>query len=315
MQSAANLMASFLAYNSATMKRGTGLLAAALALAVTASLAAARADDPQPTPAPAPSPPAGAPAAAPPAAGPAATLREVVGTILGRVYDAKKKPIVGWMVELSSRGQDALLRVTGTNDKGEYVFKDLPAGIYDIEIGAGTEGSRKKGKIEVRPPFRNIVDFQIGAGGDPAPKAANPLAAALKKRAPGGAGGGAAAPADAAAGEPARTVPVRGLFLDADKRPVPEVQVTFAALEGKGIYQASSGDDGSFTIAAVPPGPYRVLVTSPGYVSLELKSVEVSPKSGLNLSLSLVDYPLNFKRRPEDQTPREEPCAAPPGGR
>src|SRR6266702_27227 len=93
MQSAANLMASFLAYNSATMKRGTGLLAAALALAVTASLAAARADDPQPTPAPAPSPPAGVPAAAPPspappAAGPAATLREVVGTILGRVYDA-----------------------------------------------------------------------------------------------------------------------------------------------------------------------------------------------------------------------------------
>src|SRR2546428_1413456 len=188
-QSAANLMASFLAYNSATMKRATGRLAAALALAMTASLTAARADDPQPTPAPAPLSPADAPATAPPAAGPAATLREVVGTILGRVYDAKKKPIVGWMVELSSRGQDTLLRVTGTNEKGEYVFKDLPAGIYDLEVGSGTEGSRRKGKIEVRPPFRNIVDFQIGPDGDPVPEAANSLAAALKKRAAAGQAG------------------------------------------------------------------------------------------------------------------------------
>src|SRR5712691_9728614 len=174
MQSAANLMASNLAYNSATMNRRTLLLAAALALVLATFLTAARAEEPSPTPTPAP-----ATASATPA-----PLREVVGTILGRVYDTGKKPIVGWMVELSSRGQDAMLRVTGTNEKGEYVFKDLPAGTYDIEVGAGTEGSRKKGTIEVRPPFRNIVDFQIGAGRDPASEAADRLAAAFKKRAP-----------------------------------------------------------------------------------------------------------------------------------
>ena len=287
------------------MHRRTLRLAAALALALAIFLPVARAEEPAPTPTPAPVTATGASAPAPPAAGPAVTLRAVVGTILGRVYDTKKKPIVGWMVELSSRGQDAVLRVTGTNAKGEYVFKDLPAGIYDIEVGGGTEGSRKKGTIEVRPPFRNIVDFQIGAGGDHGAEAGDRLAAALKKRAPDG-------PAVAV---PAQTVPVRGLFLDADKRPIPEVQVTITALEGKGMYQASSGDDGAFTIPAVIPGLYRVLVASPGYVSLELKSVEVSPKNGLNLSLSLVDYPLNFKGRPEDQAPREEPRPAPPGSR
>src|SRR6266566_3877090 len=128
MQSAANLMASNLAYNSATMNRRTVRLAASLALALAAFLSAARAEEPSPTPTPAPATAAGTPAPAPPAAGPAAPLREVVGTIRGRVYDSGKKPIVGWMVELSSRGQDAVLRVTGTNEKGEYVFKDLPAG-------------------------------------------------------------------------------------------------------------------------------------------------------------------------------------------
>ncbi len=302
------------------MSRRYGCLAAALALAMSSLSVPVRADEPQPsaTPAPMETP------------APTRPLREVVGTILGRVYDAKNKPVVGWMVELSSRGQEAMLRVTGTNEKGEYVFKDLPAGVYDIEIGAGTEGSKKKGKIEVRPPFRNIVDFQVGSdGGGKGLAGTNPLEAGLKKRIPGGqpgapASGGtgaAAAPGDTAAegasqgpagGEPAKTVPVRGLFLDSDKRPITEVQVTFAALEGKAIYQASSGDDGVFTIPAVVPGSYRVQVMSPGYVALELKSVEVSAGSGLNLSLSLVDYPLNFKGRPEDRTPREEPLPAPP---
>ena len=283
------------------MSRRYGWLAAALVLASAAVSPPGRAEEPQASPTPAP---AEAPA-------PRRTLREVVGTILGRVCDAKNKPAVGWMVELSSKGQDAMLRVTGTNEKGEYVFKDLPAGVYDIEIGAGTEGSKKKGKIEVRPPFRNIVDFQIGPDGDKSAAGANPLEVVLKKRVPGGAPG-STAPSGAPAAEPPGMVPVRGLFLDSDKRPIAEVQVTFAALEGRGIYQAASGDDGIFTIPAVLPGSYRVQVTSPGYVALELKSVEVSPGSGLNLSLSLVDYPLNFKGRPEGQAPREEPLPAPP---
>jgi hypothetical protein len=54
-----------------------------------------------------------------------------------------------------------------------------------------------------------------------------------------------------------------------------------------------------------------VLVASPGYVSIDLKSVGVSAAKGLSLSLSLVDYPLNFKGRTEDRLPPEEPLPAP----
>jgi hypothetical protein len=83
------------------------------------------------------------------------------------------------------------------------------------------------------------------------------------------------------------------------------------ALDGKGTFQTFSGVDGTFSLPAVPPGRYRVLVTSPGYVSIDLKAVDVSPASGLNRSLSLVDYPLNFKGRTEDRLPPEEPLLAP----
>src|SRR6185295_6836225 len=107
-------------------------------------------------------------------------------------------------------------------------------------------------------------------------------------------------------------VSVRGTFLDAQKRPIPEVSVMLLSLQGKKSLQAFSGEDGTFLIPEVIPGRYRVLVASPGYVPLDLKSVAVLPLAGLNLGLSLVDYPLNFKSKPEDRLPQEE-LLQPPG--
>ena len=241
----------------------------------------------------------------------AAARRSVFGTIVGAVLDMKKKPMAGCMVQLSSRGEGATLRVTGTDEKGHYVFKDLPAGIYDIEVAASGDVSSQKGKIEVRPPFRNIVDFEFGPRVEDRRGAAQ-IAEALKKAA----GAGTVAPqGESAPGEPVRMVPVRGTFLDTQKRPIPEVSVMLLSLAGARTLQAFSGEDGTFLIPEVQPGRYRVLVSSPGYVSLDLKMVVVSAASGLNLGLSLVDYPLNFKTKPEDRLPPEEPLQAPPENR
>lgn len=207
------------------------------------------------------------------------------------------------MVQLKSKNQDGVLRVTGTDEKGAYVFKDLPAGTYDIEVGTAEDLTRRKERIEVRPPFRNIVDFDMGLKSP-----AVLLGDVLKKQEP------AAPPQTAAAGEPAAAVAVRGTFVDAQRRPIPEVSVMLLPPAGKGSFQAFSGIDGTFSLPAVPPGRYRVLVSSPGYVSIDLKVVDVSPTSGLNLSLSLVDYPLNFKGRTE-RPPTEEPLPVPPQSR
>jgi len=243
-----------------------------------------------------------APSPAPPAQD-APTPRSVFGTIVGAVFDVKKKPVAGCMVQLSTRGEGGTLRVTGTDEKGRYVFKDLPAGVYDIEVAADGEESRKKGRIEVRPPFRNIVDFEVGTGSivDDRQGAPGQLLESLMK-----------AREDFAPSELMGMVSVRGTFLDAQKRPIPEVSVMLLSLQGKKSLQAFSGEDGTFLIPEVIPGRYRVLVASPGYVPLDLKSVTVLPLAGLNLGLSLVDYPLNFKSKPEDRLPQEEPLQ-PPG--
>ncbi len=292
MQSAANFKEAILVYNSAIMMLRCRSLAAALTLALAAGSAPAAQDRPDPAPE---SPPA----------------RQVVGTITGTVHDPLKKPIAGCMVQLTSRGQDGMLRVTGSDEKGHYVFKDLPAGTYDIEVGTTEDQTRRKERIEVKPPFRNIVDFEIGprAEGQSRQDVSRALLTeALKAQASAGppGPGDAAAPAD-----PATTVPVRGTFVDAQKRPIPEVSVMLLSLEGKGTFQDFSGVDGSFSLAAVPPGRYRIRVASPGYVSIDLKAVDVSPAKGLSLSLSLVDYPLNFKGRAEGRLPTEEPLPVP----
>lgn len=225
--------------------------------------------------------------------------KAIFGRIRGTVLGPAKKGIAGLLVQLSARGDSGQLRVTGTNEKGQYLFQELPAGTYDLEVAADGFAPQKKGSIVVRPPFQNIVDFDLlpatATGG---PSAGRP---------------GVPAPAVAAAspGAPAPLVPVRGRFVDQQKRPVAEVSVTFVSQEGRGERQAFSGEDGRFSLPAVPAGRYRVLVASPGHVALDLKSVEVSPVSGLNLSLSLVDYPLNFKGGREDLLPREEPRPAP----
>lgn len=269
------------------------LLAAALACGVCPGAAAAPQTDPsQPAPA-------------------EKKGREVLGTIKGTVFGAGRKPQPGLIVQLSTRDQGGLLRVTGTNEKGEYAFQDLPPGFYDIQVEGGAAGLQRKSRIEVRPPFRNIVDFEIlqgdrtglgpaGAGGLPPGLKSGPGSPPVPADAP--PGGGEARP----------MVAVRGRFLDQQKRPIPEVSVTLVSLEGSATYQAFSGDDGDFSIPSVPAGRYRVLVASPGHVPLDLKAVEVSARVGLNLSLSLVDHPLNFKGR-EANPPREEPHALPPG--
>ena len=316
MQSAANFTRGIFVYNSCTMTVGwrAARLAPALLLAaiLLPSGVGVRADEPRPSPSPTTQDTAGSAGqgSQPGTTGApeGRTVRSVFGTIMGTVFDPKKKPLAGWMVQLSSRGDDSQLRVTGTDDNGQYVFKDLPAGTYDIEIQAENEAARKKGRIEVRPPFRNIVDFLVGPQSQEKPNLVAGLAAEARKKA---AGAGTTAPDGDVAADAARQVPVRGTFLDAQKRPVSEVSVTLVALEGKSTFQTFSGDNGSFAIPAVPPGRYRVLVFSPGYVPIDLKSIEVSPASGLNLSLSLVDYPLNTKERPQERLPREQPLPAP----
>jgi carboxypeptidase family protein len=264
----------------------------------------APAASPSATPAAPSGSPAETPAAGPlsPAGAPPSSGRKVTGRIRGTIYGGAKKPVAGLLVILSSREQAGLLRVTNTDEVGQYLFSDLPAGSYAVEVTPDAYVQQKKGGIDVHPPFQNMVDFQLMPGGSardvaPAARAAPPVPQGGQDS-PGG-------PPDTGA------APVRGTLLDQRKQPVVEVSVTLVSEADKRIYQTLSNEDGTFSIASVPPGRYRVLVASPGHVGLDLKSVVIDPKNGLDLSLCLVDYPLNFLGDKDNLLPRERARAGP----
>src|SRR5262249_23660348 len=76
-----------------------------------------------------------APASAP-AAAPAVAAHQRTGKISGTVTDVMRHALAGLLVKLESRSDPGVLRVTSTDPKGQYHFKDLPPGVYDVRVEA-----------------------------------------------------------------------------------------------------------------------------------------------------------------------------------
>jgi hypothetical protein len=236
---------------------------------------------------------------------------EPTGRILGTVWDAAHKPVSGAQIRLTSHVEAGLLRITSTDEHGLYRFKDLPSGTYEVLVEVeGIPPILKKG-VEVKAPFQNIVDVALvrdGASGSVLPGLPHPPVAAGAPGSPDAATPPAPAPAP---------VTVRGKLSDAAKQPVVDVRVLLVSSEGSRLYQASSNEQGVFTIEGVIPGDYRAIIRSPGHVPVDLRSVEVLPESGLDVTLALVDFPLSFKKgelSPPPEVPRtlQQPGAATP---
>ncbi|MCI0658855.1 MAG: carboxypeptidase-like regulatory domain-containing protein [Acidobacteria bacterium] len=215
------------------------------------------------------------------------------GRIRGTIRDLKGKPAPGLLVRLTSPNL-GVVHVTDTDGKGVYGFDDLPAGTYDVEVtGSGYQHQVKKG-IVVQPPFRNIVDFSLPPGPisstEPStPVVYQPIAPESVLR------------------------DVLGTITDKDRRPIPDALISLVNPTTGVSFRARSSREGKSKIEGVPVGAYRLVISSPGYVTMELRRVDVTEESGLVLNLSLVEYPLHFDGRPEDFVPAEQPV--PPGYR
>jgi hypothetical protein len=215
------------------------------------------------------------------------------GRIRGTIRDLKGKPAPGLLVRLTSPNL-GVVHVTDSDGKGVYGFDDLPAGTYDVEVtGSGYQHQIKKG-IVVQPPFRNIVDFSLPPGPissteTSTPVVYQPIAAESVLR------------------------DVLGTITDKDRRPIPDALISLVNPTTGVSFRTRSSREGKSKIEGVPVGTYRAMISSPGYVTMELRQVEVTEESGLVLNLSLVEYPLHFDGRPEDFVPAEQPV--PPGYR
>lgn len=259
--------------------------------------------------------------AAPQPESPAPAKAPAAGRVRGAITGPDRKPLSGRLVTLRMIGGAGELRVTTTDERGQYQFRELPPGKYEVRVEAeGFEPGVKSG-IEVKAPFQNVVDIPMRSLGALAPAGSGTLATlaaaaraaaaqALQPSSPHPAAPGTAA--DAPSPAPPEPVPLTGLLRDKDGTPILEATVLALPASGGPLHQGRSDKEGKFRVEAVPPGFYRLLVRSPGHVPIDLARIEVPPQTGLALRLVLVDYPINFKAGPDTTLPPEKPRPWPP---
>ncbi len=246
------------------------LVSCAMVLAVAPTL---RAEEPSPPPAPDAT------------KTDAARASRLQGTaILGR-----NRPVTGATILVRASSRPGEMYVTATDAKGAFRLDGLPDGTYDVEFRRDGFETLKKEKIEVRFPFRAIVEVTM-----------KPLAqpGSLPARSAG---------SDATA---SGSLKLEGIAVGQDGRGLSDVLVrlvrTDAAADPR---EVRSGEDGTFTLDALAPGAWELESRALAFLTVR---ADLSLVTSSHLRLVLVPQPTTYEPPPEDLIPTEEPIP-PPG--
>lgn len=217
----------------------------------------------------------------------------VTGRLKGTIRDGSGKNLAGIPVRLFALGGNKkIIFVTHSDTQGGYRFESLNAGTYQMEVGGESFEPQRKESIIVHPPFRNVIDFSM-----------------LPLPLPGG-GKRIARTAAADPPGPTRTGNEAGRQVGGQLRDRHGNGIADARVYLRGsfrIYRTITAPDGTFLVEKVPPGPYRLEVHSPGYLSMFLPPIEVDGKIDMEFQLTMIPYPLDFKEKIEDLLPPEIP--------
>jgi hypothetical protein len=187
---------------------------------------------------------------------------------------------------LASAGR-SLLWLTSTDDRGFFTLDGLPEGRYRVELSRDGLAPVIKDAVEVRFPFRAVVEVMLA-----------PRQAAEVRAAQGGAG-------------PAKRVRLTGAVSARGKGPLGEARVRLlrrdAACDPRSIV---SSRDGTFAVEDVPAGPWRIVVLGPGYLPVRM---DLDLEDDARVEAILVPQPASYAAPALDLLPEEE--AIPPPAR
>jgi hypothetical protein len=227
--------------------------------------------------------PPGARAVAPPEDDPARGR----GQIRGEVTDRTGEPLIGISIVLAPQGNPHVLYATSTDDHGRYALNHLLSDTYEVRAdGQGFE-PLVKGPVQVRPPFRAIIDLEMEPRESPAatldPQDATDTVKALE-----------------------------GRFVDAAGEPVLEGSVVFQRSgRPEEVFYGRTDRDGWFRIEDLPADSYDIVSRSPGLIPLHLVARALPPADRFHLRLVAPPYPLSFRGWLDDLLPMEIPVPPP----
>jgi len=80
---------------------------------------------------------------------------------------------------------------------------------------------------------------------------------------------------------------ISGTIHDPSGAVIPEASVTLISRDQKAKIESSSGADGTFKFAAIPPGGYRLEITSPGFALTKSAELDLAPSGDLHQDITM----------------------------
>src|SRR5262245_49441883 len=187
----------------------------------------------------------------------------------GRVSDSSGAVVRSATVVLST--PDGKTEVTGTtNAAGRFAFTNLTAGMHVIQVFATGFGASRITNVELKGGQQTVQDVTMDIGfvavEEAKPAAERPRTVANP------------APPQASANIPEGQGSLSGTVSDPSGAVVPGVTATLYYASGA-VRATLTNEAGVFTFNAVPNGAYRLVITQPGFKTLNIDNVIVSGPS------------------------------------
>jgi hypothetical protein len=207
--------------------------------------------------------------------------------IQGTAIYERNRPVIGADVLLQAVDDRRHFWVTSTDIRGVFRFDGVPDGLYRLEARRDGLEPYVMDRIEIRFPFRPIVEFQMVPSSDRAAAVAS-----LSDPRQDGA-----------------RVLLEGSVLTMQGEPLPEVRVRLVhAQAAEDPRQALTGPEGTFSFEGLRSGVWRVEILGAGFLPVR---TEVDVRRDATLSAALVAQPAAYEPPPLDIIPPEEPLPPP----
>ena len=196
----------------------------------------------------------------------------------------RNQPVVGASVRISPENDRSRYLLTSTDGQGLLETMDLPDGDYQVSFTKEGLTPVIKSAVNVRFPFRPVVEVTMGPGPDsePAPSAV----------------------------DSEDLLDLTGRVLTREGDPVADVTVRLVRLDGGGDpLKIRSAEDGTLTGSELAPGSWAVEVRAAGFLSI--RSV-LDLEGPVLLVALLIPQPASYLAPAMDLLPDEQPV--PPAG-
>jgi hypothetical protein len=223
------------------------------------------------------------PAAPAPAAAPGGAK---LSRLQGKASLGRNRAVVGATVLVRPLGGDARLFVTASDSRGGFRIDDLPDGDYSVEVRREGLVSVVKKDIDLRYPFRSVIELTMQPAGAAQPADAPP--------------GDAPAPID-----PRATVAVDGRVVESGGEPMAGAVLRLVRNDGDvDPRMVRSADDGTFRVDDLPAGSWRLQARVVGYLTIW---TDLVLRDDTELTVSMVPQPPGYEPSPLELMPAEQP--------